>query len=74
MSERLPVVSGKDLIRVLQKQGWVVRRQTGSHSILSQDDGERTVSVPQHRTLDKGLLATLLKQAKLSAEEFRKLL
>jgi predicted RNA binding protein YcfA (HicA-like mRNA interferase family) len=50
MSERLPVLSGKELIRILERQGWSVRRQTGSHIIMFRNEGEQTLTVPNHRT------------------------
>ncbi|TAE33678.1 MAG: type II toxin-antitoxin system HicA family toxin [Candidatus Kapaibacterium sp.] len=74
MSERLPVVSGKEFVRMLEGLGWVVRRQTGSHIMISQDKGQRTISVPNHRMLDKGILHSLIKKAGLTTKEFRTLL
>jgi predicted RNA binding protein YcfA (HicA-like mRNA interferase family) len=74
MSERLPVVSGKEFIQMMERLGWLVQRQTGSHIILSSPDRKRTLPVPHHRTLDKGLLHSLIKQAGLTTKEFRKLL
>jgi predicted RNA binding protein YcfA (HicA-like mRNA interferase family) len=71
MSERLPVVSGKEFVRMLERLGWVVRRQTGSHIMISRDNGQRTISVPNHRMLDKGILHSLIKQAGLTTQEFR---
>jgi predicted RNA binding protein YcfA (HicA-like mRNA interferase family) len=71
LSERLPVVSGKEFVQMLERLGWVIRRQTGSHVILSSNDGKHTIPVPNHRTLDKGLLHSLIKQAGLTIKEFR---
>ncbi len=74
MSERLPVLSGQEFIDILERLGWVFRRQTGSHRIFSSPDGMRTLPVPLHRTLDKGLLHSLIKQAGWTTKEFRKFL
>ncbi|MCU0426316.1 MAG: type II toxin-antitoxin system HicA family toxin [Candidatus Kapabacteria bacterium] len=64
-------MSGQEFIRLLERLGWQARRQTGSHVILSSPNGGRTIPVPRHRTLDKGLLHSLIKQAGMTLEEFR---
>lgn len=74
MSERLPVVSGKEFIRVLERCGWRICRQTGSHIILTNSNGTETLPVPHHKTLDKGLLHSLIKKAGLTTKEFREML
>ncbi|MEX1253115.1 MAG: type II toxin-antitoxin system HicA family toxin [Dehalococcoidia bacterium] len=73
---RLPQVNGQRVLRALRRVGWEVIRVHGSHHVLANDDrpGE-TIVVPVHRRpLKKGTLADILERAKLSAEEFRKLL
>lgn len=54
MSERLPVVSGAQLIDVLQKLGWEVARQRGSHVRLKHQDRAVSLVVPLHRELKRG--------------------
>jgi len=58
-------VTGKDLVRLLERHGWTLAHIRGSHHILRQ--GGKTVSVPVHagKDLGKGLLARLLKEAGL---------
>jgi len=58
-------VTGKDLIRLLKENGWVVDRIKGSHYIMKK--GDKTVSVPVHgnRDLPKGTLNSILKEAGL---------
>ena len=76
MSRHLPVVSGRQLVRVLQGVGFVVLRQKGSHvSLERQSHGEtwRTV-VPLHRELRPGTLSDILQQTGLTGDELRKLL
>jgi len=57
-------VKGKDLVKLLKKNGWTLDRINGSHHMMVKD-GE-TVSVPCHnKDLGKGLLNDLLKDAGL---------
>jgi predicted RNA binding protein YcfA (HicA-like mRNA interferase family) len=60
-------LSGAEVARALQRLGFVVRRQTGSHLIMRLD--ERSVVVPQHRTLKPGTLKGILEQAGISIEQ-----
>jgi predicted RNA binding protein YcfA (HicA-like mRNA interferase family) len=66
---RLPVVSGGDLIRALERLGYEVTRTRGSHSRLV-CQGRPSLTVPLHRELDRGTLAALLKEAGLTVEQF----
>ncbi len=67
---RLPQVTGQEAVRAFRHAGFEVRRWHGSHAIL--DNGRVTLSVPCHggRTVKKGLLSSLLKDAGLTVEEF----
>ncbi|WP_367114326.1 type II toxin-antitoxin system HicA family toxin [Ferroglobus sp.] len=73
---KFPVVSGEDVIKALHKVGFKVVRQKGSHVRLEKrtDEGVIKVTVPLHRSLKKGTLRIILKQAGLSVEEFIDLL
>ena len=64
----LPRVSGAQTIRALEKLGFVVVRQRGSHVILRR--GSIGCAVPNHRELKTGTLAGVLKQAGISTEQF----
>lgn len=64
----LPRVSGREAIRVLEKLGFVVRRQRGSHVILRR--GSVGCVVPDHKELKTGTLHGVLKQAGVSVEDF----
>jgi len=71
---KLPVVNARELLAALRRAGFVERRQTGSHVILRHPDG-RFATVPKHPgDLGTGLLAAILRQAEISAEDFGKLL
>ena len=64
----LPRVSGAQAIRALEKLGFVIARQRGSHVVLRR--GANGCVVPNHRELKTGTLSGVLKQAGITAEEF----
>lgn len=71
---KLPVVSAKQLIKILVNSGFSETRQKGSHKFFKHEDG-RVTSVPFHSgDIGKGLLRKILNQVKISPEEFRKLI
>lgn len=74
MSERLPVVSGAQLIAALGKVGWVAVRQRGSHVLLKHPDRSVSLVVPLHRELKRGTLTGVLREAGVDREELRGLL
>ena len=65
---KLPVVSGREAVRTLERLGFVVVRQRGSHLVLRR--GASGCVVPNHRELKVGTLAGILKQAGISADDF----
>lgn len=71
---KLPVVSGRDMVRALEKIGFVFDRQKGSHMIVYRAEPPATLSIPDHRELDRGTLRALLRQAGIPPEQFAKLL
>lgn len=74
MSQRLPVLSGAQLIAALGKAGWVSVRQRGSHVRLKHPDRSVSLVVPLHRELKRGTLAGILRDAGLDRDELRDLL
>jgi predicted RNA binding protein YcfA (HicA-like mRNA interferase family) len=72
LSPALPVVSGSEVVRVLERARFVRIGQRGSHVKLRSKAGG-TVIVPLHRELARGTLASILRQAGLSTEEFEEL-
>ena len=65
---RLPRISGAEAVRALERLGFAVVRQRGSHIIM-----RRSASgcpVPNHREIKTGTLAGVLRQAGVSVEEF----
>ena len=71
---KLVSISGKQMCKLLEKLGFQLMHQTGSHNRYKHADGRLTV-VPVHgnEDLGKGLLAEILKQIKLDREEYDKL-
>ena len=65
---KLPIVSGAEAIRALERLGFIVVRQRGSHVVLRQ--GAAGCVVPNHREIKTGTLASVLKQAGVSIESF----
>ena len=65
---KLPLVSGTEVVRTLERLGFIVLRQKGSHIILRR--GPMGCVVPNHREIKMGTLSGILKQAGVSAEEF----
>jgi predicted RNA binding protein YcfA (HicA-like mRNA interferase family) len=67
---RLPVVSGRELTRVLYKIGYELDRQRGSHMIFRQAASpHRRIVVPNHDPIAKGTLRAIIKEAGLTVEE-----
>lgn len=69
---KLPRTSGAAVIRTLERLGFTRIRQQGSHVVLKKQtpDGDIGCVVPLHKELAIGTLSGILKQAKVSPEEF----
>jgi predicted RNA binding protein YcfA (HicA-like mRNA interferase family) len=76
MSPKLPVVSGRQVVRALERIGYRVVRQRGSHIRLrdESDPNHLPITVPDHKTVKPGLLRKILHDADLTADEFVALL
>jgi len=75
MSDKLPVLTGKELIALLEKLGFMLIRVKGSHHRLKHLDG-RITTVPVHKNdpIAKGLLRKIIREdIVLNLEEFNKL-
>ncbi|KOR34984.1 MULTISPECIES: type II toxin-antitoxin system HicA family toxin [Planktothricoides] len=70
MSSNLPVLSGREVVRVFEAVGWQVARQSGSHIIMVKEGEQATLSIPDHREVAKGTLRSLIRAAGLTVEEF----
>ncbi len=64
---KFPVVSGAEVVRALERLGFVVTRQRGSHIVMRR--GSMGCVVPNHREVKVGTLVGLLKQAGVAPDE-----
>ena len=72
---KLPVASGRDVVKALSKTGFQLDHQTGSHLILRQNDPpHRRITVPNHKEIAKGTLRAIIADAGLTVEQFIDLL
>ena len=73
---KLPVLKSRQLLSILQKAGWEIARQKGSHIQLKHvDKPHHLVTIPYHnKDLAIGTLLSIIKQTGLTKEEFKKLL
>lgn len=75
MATKLPVISGKEAVKAFEKAGWkFVRTGSSRHMIMKKEGVITTLSIPDHKVLDRGLLRSLIRDAYISIDEFRKLL
>lgn len=65
---KLPQVSGRETIRALERLGFKVVRQRGSHVVLRRET--TGCVVPDHRELKTGTLMGVLRQAGVTPEQF----
>jgi len=72
---KVPSLGYEKVIRALQRDGWVVVRQKGSHIRLQKHLQAETLklTIPAHRPIKRSTLAHILKQARLPADDFLKL-
>jgi predicted RNA binding protein YcfA (HicA-like mRNA interferase family) len=70
----LPHLSGREIIRTLERLGFAQARQRGSHVVMKKSTPEGSIGcvVPMHDEVAIGTLRSILKQAKVSADEFIK--
>ena len=69
---KFPGLSGKDIVRALEKLGFQVARQSGSHIMMKR--GGKGCVVPNHKEVKVGTVNGLQRQAEVSAEDFQKAL
>ena len=76
MNIKLPRVKPQEVVRALQRAGFVERRQRGSHLIMKRDSDGRMAVVPMHqgKEVPTGTLRGILRDADLSPAEFLELL
>ncbi len=72
MSKELPGLRPGEVVRLLEKAGFVRWRQKGSHLTMYRADDRRALTIPIHfaKTMPKGTLRAIIKQVGLTREEF----
>ena len=68
---KLPGISHRDAVRVLQKVGWQIKRE-GSHTIMGK--GTKAIPIPRHNPINAFTMGSIAAGAGLTPEQFRKLL
>ena len=66
----LPVISGSETVKVFERFGWTVARQTSSHIIMTKEGEIASLSIPNHKEVARGTLRSLLRSANLTVDEF----
>ncbi|MFZ1322395.1 MAG: type II toxin-antitoxin system HicA family toxin [Ignavibacteria bacterium] len=69
---KLKVFSGIEVCNVLSKNGFILKRQKGSHIIMqkSSEDSTITVPVPNHKEIRIGTLKSIIRQSRIPVSEF----
>lgn len=67
---KVPLLSGRVVVKVFRRLGWDIARQRGSHIILVKEGHIATLSVPDHHEVARGTLRSLIARAGLTIEEF----
>ncbi len=64
----------REIVKILEKLGYIQKRQTGSHLIMYNLEKKRIIPVPMHtKELKRGLVRGIIKEAESSEQEFLKL-
>lgn len=70
---KLPIISGKELVKIFSKLEYEIDHQTGSHIILrNKNPPYRRLTIPNHPEIAKGTLLAILREAGLTREDFFK--
>ena len=72
MSPKPPMLSGRKLVKIFVKRGYRKVAQRGSHIKVKNDETGSVVIIPDHKELDRWTLKTILQQAEITEEEFKK--
>ena len=71
---KVPLLTAREVAKILERLGFVFKRQKGSHMFFEHPDGRTTV-IPNHPSekIDRGLLNKIIKHdLQVSREEFLK--
>lgn len=70
MGSKLPVLSGREVVRVFTTFDWQVARQASSHIIMTKPGEIATLSIPDHKEVARGTLRALIRTANLTVDQF----
>ncbi|MCX7000246.1 MAG: type II toxin-antitoxin system HicA family toxin [Candidatus Sumerlaeota bacterium] len=70
MMPPIPIMSGRNVVRVFENLGWEVARRKGSHIIMVKEGINVTLSIPNHKEVARGTLRSLIRSAGLTVVEF----
>ena len=73
---KIPSLNFNKVLRALQRDGWIIVRQKGSHIRLQKRTSHELLklTIPAHRPIKRSPLSHILKQAKLTVDAFKELL
>ncbi len=73
---KVPSLPYLEIVRALQRDGWTVVRQRGSHIRMQKRMGEELlkITIPAHKPVKRSTLSHILKQARLDLDKFLELL
>jgi predicted RNA binding protein YcfA (HicA-like mRNA interferase family) len=73
---KMPSLAFDKIVHALQQEGWIVVRQQGSHIRLQKHTATETLklTIPAHRPVKRTTLAHILKQARVSLDDFLRIL
>lgn len=76
MSDRLPSLKGREVVKALKRAGFLERHISGSHVILRHPSSGKIVPIPVHggKDIKRGTLFGIIRQAGLTVESFKALL
>jgi len=66
----LPTVSGRQARAAFERLGWSHLRHHGSHMIMTKPGQRAVLSIPDQRSLGRGLLRSLIRDAEITVEDF----
>jgi len=71
MPEKLPVISGREAMKAFEKAGWqFIRVGSSRHFNYKKEGMVTTLSIPDHKVLDRGLLRSLIRDSYMSIDDF----
>jgi predicted RNA binding protein YcfA (HicA-like mRNA interferase family) len=76
MGQRLPVLSCREVVKALGKVGFreIAGRGKGSHVFVFRDDPPKGITIPSEKSIKRGTLRSIIRQADLTPDEFVALL